>query len=62
MGQKHKLQHGVDYVVFGKPSRFKSKFNLVHPEFETVEAQKKRVSNSLIAVYPSTEKAKDKKP
>ena len=57
---KPKLQHGVDYVVFGKPSRYKSKFNLVHPEFETVETQKKRVSNSLIAVYPSTEKAKDK--
>ena len=57
---KPKLQHGIDYVVFGKPSRFKNKFNLVHPEFETVEAQKKRVSNSLIAVYPSTEKAKEK--
>lgn len=57
---KPKLQHGVDYVVFGKPSRFKNKFNLVHPEFETVEAQKKRVANALVAVYPSTEKAKDK--
>ena len=57
---KPKLQYGVDYVVFGKPSRFKNKFNLVHPEFETVEAQKKRVSNDLIAVYPSTENAKDK--
>jgi len=57
---KPKLQHGVDYVVFGKPSRFKNKFNLVHPEFETVEAQKKRVANALTAVYPSTEKAKEK--
>ncbi len=57
---KPKLQHGVDYVVFGKPSRFKNKFNLVHPEFETVEAQKKRVANALVAVYPSTEKAKEK--
>jgi ATP-dependent DNA helicase RecG len=57
---KPKLQSGVDYVVFGRPSRFKGKFNMAHPEFETLEAQQKRVSNSLQAVYPSTEKAKAK--
>lgn len=57
---KPKLQSGVDYVVFGRPSRFKGKFNMAHPEFETLEAQQKRVSNALQAVYPSTEKAKAK--
>lgn len=57
---KPKLQHGVDYVVFGKPSNYKGSYNMVHPEFETVESQQKRVSNALQAVYPSTEKSKAK--
>ncbi|MBI1287970.1 MAG: ATP-dependent DNA helicase RecG [Flavobacteriales bacterium] len=57
---KPKLQSGIDYVVFGKPTRYKGKFNMAHPEFETLEAQQKRVSNALQAVYPSTEKAKAK--
>lgn len=55
-----KLQHGVDYVVFGKPSRYKDRFNMVHPEFETLESRKKKVATALQPVYPSTEKAKAK--
>jgi ATP-dependent DNA helicase RecG len=54
------LKLGVDIIVFGKPSSFNRKFNMVHPEFETVEAQQKRVASALQAVYPSTEKAKAK--
>ncbi len=54
------LKQGVDFVVFGKPSKFKNKFNMVHPEFETVDSQKKKVATALQAVYPSTEKAKTK--
>ncbi|MGB0917074.1 MAG: ATP-dependent DNA helicase RecG [Flavobacteriales bacterium] len=55
-----KLKTGVDYVVFGKPSNFKGKYNMVHPEFETAESQKKKVATALQPVYPSTEKAKAK--
>ncbi|MFC2176135.1 ATP-dependent DNA helicase RecG [Bacteroidota bacterium] len=54
------LKTGVDYIVFGKPSRFKGKYNMAHPEIETVEAQKKQVTSPLQAVYHSTEKAKSK--
>lgn len=54
------LKQGVEYVVFGKPSNFKGKYNMVHPEFETVESQKKKVATALQAVYPSTEKSKSK--
>lgn len=57
---KPHLKTGVDYIVFGRPSRFKGKYNMAHPELETVEAQKKRVVSSLQAVYPSSEKAKTK--
>jgi len=54
------LKHGVDYVVFGRPTRFKGRFNMAHPELETYEAQQKRIASALQAVYPSTEKAKSK--
>ena len=54
------LKQGVEYVVFGKPSNFKGKFNIVHPEFETAESREKKVATALQPVYPSTEKAKAK--
>ncbi len=54
------LKTGVEYVVFGRPSRFKGRYNMAHPELETLEAQTKRVTGSLQAVYSSTEKAKNK--
>jgi len=54
------LKTGIDYVVFGKPSNFKGKYNMVHPELETADAREKKVSTALQAVYPSTEKAKAK--
>ena len=54
------LKQGVEYVVFGKPSNFNRKYNMVHPEFETIESQKKKVATALQAVYPSTEKARTK--
>ena len=54
------LKTGVDYVVFGKPSNFKGKYNMVHPELETADSREKKVSTALQAVYPSTEKAKAK--
>jgi ATP-dependent DNA helicase RecG len=57
---KPKLLPNIDYVVFGKPSNFKGKYNMVHPEFETVESQQKKVATALQPVYPSTEKAKAK--
>lgn len=55
-----KLKRGIDYVVFGKPSNFKGKYNMVHPEFETAESQSKKMATALVPVYPSTEKAKAK--
>jgi len=54
------LKTGIDYVVFGKPTNYKGKFNIVHPEFETAESREKKVSTALQPVYPSTEKAKAK--
>ena len=41
------------YIVFGKPSAYSGKFNIVHPEMDLVEQQ--QISTSLQAVYHSTE-------
>lgn len=50
-----KLQIGVEYVVFGKPSLFNGKFNIAHPEIELLtEANENH--EFLHPVYPSTEK------
>ena len=49
---------GKEVVIFGKPSVYNRKLNMVHPEIEDPE-KKHPVSSSLQAVYPTTEKLKD---
>ncbi|MFH0756567.1 MAG: ATP-dependent DNA helicase RecG [Bacteroidota bacterium] len=49
---------GKELVVFGRPSVYKRKLNLVHPDLEDPE-KKHAVSSSLQAVYSTTEKLKD---
>jgi ATP-dependent DNA helicase RecG len=49
---------GKELLVFGKPSVYQRKLNVVHPELE--DPQKKHlVSSKLQAVYSTTEKLKD---
>ncbi len=54
-----KLQPGVSYVVFGKPSKFGSKLNIAHPEVE-VATQANSTTGKLQPVYSTTEKLKAK--
>jgi len=56
----NKLTSNEDYVVFGKPTLFKEKFNIPHPEIELVSAQKKDLGEKLRPFYPSTDKLKSK--
>ncbi len=49
---------GKEVVVFGKPSLFNNKYNIVHPEMDD-PSKTKTVKSSLQAVYSSTEKMKD---
>ena len=49
---------GKELVVFGRPSVFNRKLNVVHPELEDPE-KKHPVSSKLQAVYSTTEKLKD---
>ncbi len=49
---------GKELVVFGKPSVYQRKLNVVHPELED-PGKKHSLSSNLQAVYSTTEKLKD---
>jgi len=49
---------GKELVVFGKPTVYQRKLNVVHPELEDPD-KKHVVSSKLQAVYSTTEKLKD---
>ena len=50
-----KVQLGVIYVVFGKPSIFNGKLNIAHPEIDLL-TEVNESQTFLHPVYPSTEK------
>jgi len=55
-----KLHPGVEYVVFGKPTRYKkSKLNIAHPDIELV-TQNHKDTGYLQPVYSTTEKLKSR--
>ena len=56
---KENVKAGVEYIVFGKPSIFNGKVNIVHPELEP--AENKQVSVGVFqAYYNTSEKMKQK--
>lgn len=54
-----KLQSGVDYVVFGKPTAYGRKLNIAHPEVEILTTQNAN-AGFLQPVYHTSEKLKAK--
>jgi len=50
-----KIKPSIDYVAFGKPVRFGSKFSIAHPELEPVSAGNEK-GGFLQPVYPLTDK------
>ncbi len=55
--EKYKV--GQEYVIFGKPTVFNGKLNMVHPEVETLnEAVSKQSLGGLQGLYNTTEKMK----
>ena len=51
------LRTGTEYIVFGKPTLFNGRINLVHPEMEDTSETKQEAS-FLQPVYHATEKLK----
>jgi ATP-dependent DNA helicase RecG len=54
-----KISIGVEYVIFGRPSRFGSKWSIAHPEFEPLTSKNEQ-GGVLHPVYPLTEKLRAK--
>ena len=53
------LDTDKEYIVFGKPSLFNNKINLIHPEIEDVIKYESTINASLQAFYSTTEKLKN---
>ncbi|ADQ80521.1 ATP-dependent DNA helicase RecG [Paludibacter propionicigenes WB4] len=54
-----KYKTGVQYVVFGKPSPFNGRFNIVHPEIELVSQLPPPEQMGLQPFYNTSEKMKN---
>ncbi|MDD2475188.1 MAG: ATP-dependent DNA helicase RecG [Dysgonamonadaceae bacterium] len=52
-----KYKRNTEYIVFGKPSQFGSKYNIAHPDIEVCETADYR-PEGLFAYYNTTEKMK----
>lgn len=53
-----KLQRGVKYLLFGKPSRFNHMYNFVHPELTPWSKVTKEMTQGLEPYYNTTDKMK----
>jgi ATP-dependent DNA helicase RecG len=53
------LKPGVQYLVFGRPTLFNNKINLVHPEIEELSKVEKNINASLQGFYNTSEKLKN---
>ncbi|SHI87183.1 ATP-dependent DNA helicase RecG [Tangfeifania diversioriginum] len=58
--QKENLKLNKEYIVFGKPSEFNGRINVVHPEMETEEEKQLKPSGLFQGYYITTEKMKNK--
>ncbi|MFI5219662.1 MAG: ATP-dependent DNA helicase RecG, partial [Bacteroidia bacterium] len=54
------LKAGQEYIVFGKPSSYKGKLNIVHPEIEPINNATEITNKNLQPFYNTTEKSKVK--
>lgn len=57
---KDAFKPGVEYVVFGKPTVFNARYNIVHPEVEPATPDNLAVSSKMHPVYNSSEKLKSR--
>ncbi len=55
---REQLKTNKEYIVFGKPTLFGRKLNIVHPELDPVEDNKNKIKSPLQAVYSISEKMK----
>lgn len=54
------LKPNIEYIVFGKPTRFKNKYNITHPEMEPVDQSLVANKINLQGVYYTSESLSSK--
>jgi len=52
---KDSLKLNEPYVVYGKVSKYGSKYNIAHPDVELLKEHKSRQQSAMTPIYPSTE-------
>lgn len=57
---KDKLIPDVDFLIFGKPTWFKGKYNIPHPEIDLASERTLSVTETLQPFYNSSEKLKSR--
>jgi ATP-dependent DNA helicase RecG len=57
---KESLKPNTEYIIFGRPTLFNGKFNIVHPEMETSAEWNAQLGPALQGVYSTTEKCRQK--
>ncbi|RLD78368.1 MAG: ATP-dependent DNA helicase RecG, partial [Bacteroidetes bacterium] len=50
-----KFKPGVEYIIFGKPTLFNNKYNIVHPEVDLPDEESEDLSKVLQGHYSCTE-------
>lgn len=55
-----KFKPDTEYIVLGKPSEFRNKYNITHPDVDLASDESVKLNAGLQPVYPSTEKLKSK--
>ncbi|MFO7878682.1 MAG: ATP-dependent DNA helicase RecG [Bacteroidales bacterium] len=55
---KESIKPGQQYVIFGKPTRYKGRINMAHPDMETLEKWQQKPATGLMPHYNTTESLK----
>jgi ATP-dependent DNA helicase RecG len=53
---KDSIKPGEQYIIYGKPAAFKGRYNIAHPEMESVDKARFTAGNGMKPVYSTTEK------
>lgn len=53
---ENSLKEGREYIVFGKPTKYKNSLNIAHPEMDLVESHQDIQQKPIQPVYSTTEK------
>ena len=55
---KESVKNGQEYVIYGKPTVYRGKLNIAHPEMELFENYRRQKHSGLRPLYPTTERMK----